>query len=108
KLWDVVVSFRRLFQQADLLQIFRSDRERNRIADCLVEAVVRPILKEKRLVLVCALIKVMSELVVNGDEIFSANLNAHFDPQIVLVIDVPGARVTNDVAIFWLGEQRSI
>ena len=58
-----------------------------------------PFFKQRRLVLVGALVKVVSQFVMDGDEIFAANLDAHLHPQIVFVVDVPCAGVAHDVAI---------
>ena len=69
-----------------------------------MKAVVRAILKQEWLILVSALVKVVPEFVMDGNEIFIANLNAHFDTNIVFVVDVPGAGVTDNIAICRLGE----
>ncbi len=45
---------------------------------------------------------------VDGDEVLGVDLDAHLDAQIVDVVDVPGARVTHDVAVLGLGEQRTL
>ena len=56
-------------EQADLHQIFRRDRQRDEVADRLVEAVVGAVQVEEGLLVVGALVIVVAELVVDGDEV---------------------------------------
>ena len=95
-----------LVKQADLHEIFWRNRERDRIADCLVEPVIGAILEQEALVLVGALIIVVAELVVDGGEVVAIHLDAHLDANIVLGIDIPGTGVANDFAVRRFGEQR--
>ena len=98
----------RFRQQANLVQVFGRDRQRDGIADGFVEAVIGAVLEQERLILVGALVEVVAEFVVNGDEVFAAHLDAHLDAQIVFVVDVPGAGVADDIAVGGLGEQRAL
>src|SRR5690349_14131070 len=50
----------------------------------------------------------MAKFVMDGDKIFIANLNAHFDADVVFVVDVPSAGVADDVTIGWFDEERSL
>ena len=93
------VARRNLLQQANFVQILRRNGERDGIADGLMKAVIGAVLEQKRLVLVGALVKIVAEFVMHGDEIHVAHLDAHLDPQIVLVVDVPGAGVADHIAI---------
>src|SRR5262249_54940768 len=104
---NIGLSRRNVVEQADLLEILRCDRKRDRVADRLMKAVVRTVLEEKRLVLVGALIEIVTEFMMNGDEVLVANLNAHLDAQIVFTINVPSVGVADDFAITRLGEQRA-
>ena len=69
QLGNIVTGLRNLVEQADLLQILRRDRERDGVADGLVEAVIGAVLEQERLVFVGALVEVVPEFVVDGDEI---------------------------------------
>jgi hypothetical protein len=49
------------------------------------------------------------ELVVDRDQILLVDLDAHLDAEVVVVgLDVPGARVADDLAILGLGEHRAL
>ena len=98
----------RLTEEADPDQIFRRDRQRDRVADRLVKAVVGAVAEEHRLPLVGALVEVVSQLVVDGGEVFGGRLDAHLDAQVVQVVDVPGVGVAHDLAILRTHEQRSL
>ena len=69
-----------------------------------METIVGAVLKQRRLVLVRALVKIVTKLVMNHSEIFLGNLNAHFDAKVLLGIYVPGAGVADDLAIAGFGE----
>src|SRR6266436_2767365 len=97
---------RRHVDQSELLQVLRRHGKRNRVSHRFVKSVVRTVLKERRLRVVRALIKVVSQLVMTHPEIFFRNLNAHLDSQILFRIHVPRARVTDHVPVRRLGEQR--
>ena len=87
-----------------MFQVFRRDRQRDRVADGLVKSVIRAVYEQRREIVVGALVKIMAELVVYGREIFRGRFDAHFDPQVILIIDVPGARVADHLAVARLGE----
>src|SRR5216683_1338009 len=99
---------RHSIDQSNLFQIFRRDRQRNRVANRFVETVIRAVLEQGREIVVSALVEVVTKLVVNGREILGRGLNAHFDPQIILVVNVPGARVANHLAVSRLCEHRAL
>ena len=44
----------------------------------------------------------------NGAEVVGIDLDAHLEPQVVYLIDVPGAGVTDHIPIARLHEQRSL
>src|SRR5579871_3392591 len=44
----------------------------------------------------------------NGDEVFVLDLDAHLQSKIVLIVNVPGAGVANDIAVGGLKEQGAI
>ena len=63
---DVGGGCRNLVDEAELLEVFRRNREGDEIADGFVEAVIRAVLEEQVLILVGALVEVVAELVVDG------------------------------------------
>ena len=73
-----------------------------------MEAVVRAVAEEHRQILVGALIEVVPELVVDRREVVGRLLDAHLDAQVALEVDVPRARVADDVAIARADEERSL
>ena len=73
-----------------------------------MKAIVRAVLEQEWLILIRALIKVVPQFVMDGYKIFRPNLDAHFDTNIVLIVDVPGAGMANHVPIGGLYEQRSL
>ena len=73
--------------------------ERDGVADGFVETVVGAVAEEGRLLVVGALIEVVAQLVVNREEVFAGDLDAHLDAEVVDVIDVPGAGVADHVAV---------
>src|SRR5215471_9528822 len=73
-----------------------------------METVVGAVSKKNRQIFVGALIEVMAQFVVNGGEVFFVGLDAHLDPKIVHRIDVPCARMANDVTITRLYEKRPV
>src|SRR5262249_2965476 len=83
----------------NLHEILRRDRERDRVADGLVEPVVRAVAVDDRLSHVGALIEVVPELVVNRREVFRRLLDARLDAYVGQQVDIPGAGVAHDVAI---------
>ena len=94
----------RLLQQADFHQVLRRHRQRDRIADRFVEAVIGAVAEQERLLVIGALIEVVTQLVMDGREILACNIDAHFDAQVFYVVDVPGAGVTHHLAIARLHE----
>src|SRR5215471_16641607 len=73
-----------------------------------METVVRAVTKKNRQIFIGALIEVMTQFVVNGGEVFFVGLDTHLNPKIVHRIDVPCARVANDVTIARLYEKRPV
>ena len=55
-----------------------------------------------------ALIEIVAQFVVDGEEILAGDLDADFDAQIVGGIDIPGAGVAYHVAVARLREQRAL
>src|SRR5215471_6053674 len=49
----------------------------------------------------------MAEFVMNGNEVLTANLQTNLDAQIILVVEIPCAGVTDDIAICRFSEKRS-
>src|SRR2546429_3272208 len=64
-----------------------------------MKSVVRAVLEKRRLRAIRPLIKVMPQFVMDDAEILFGDLDAHLDAQVVLRIDVPGARMAHHVAI---------
>ena len=81
------------------LQVLRGDREGDGVADRLVKAIVGATAEEKRKVAVRALVFVVAFLVMNGREIVRVDVDAHFDAEVLVGVDIPGACVAIDVAI---------
>ena len=102
---EIARRIRRLVEQADPHEILRRHRQRDRVADRLVEAVVGAVAEDRRLILVRALIEVVPEPVVNRREILGRLLDAHLDAEVVDVIDVPRARMAHDLAILRADEE---
>src|SRR5205823_12081526 len=105
---DVARRVGRLVEQPDPHEVLRRDRQRDGVADRFVEAVVRAVAEEHRQILVGALIEVVPELVVDRREVVGRLLDAHLDAQVALEVDVPRARVADDVAIARTDEERSL
>ena len=98
-----------LSSRPDLDEVLGRDGEADRVADRLVEAVVGAVAEDHRLrMVVFTRVEVMPELVVNRREVFRRRIDAHLDAQVVHVVDVPRARVTDDLTIARLHEQRSL
>jgi len=70
-----------------------------------VKTIVGAIAEEKWLVIVGALIEVVPELVMNGAEVVGIDLDAHFEPQVLYLIDIPGAGVADHIPVARLHEQ---
>ena len=82
-----------------LHEVLGRHRQRDGVADRLVEAVVGAVAEEHRQILVGALIEVVAELVVDRREVLVGRLDAHLDAQVLVEIDVPRAGVADHVAI---------
>ncbi len=95
-------------EQLDLLQIFGRDRQRDRVADRLVESVVGAVPEDHRQAVIGALIEVVAELVMDRREVLGRLVDAHLDAEVVRQVDIPGARVTDHLAILRLGEHRAL
>src|SRR5262249_51418667 len=100
---------RRLFaNQTELFQIRRRDGKRDGVSYSLMEAVVGAILEKRWLLAVRALVKIVTQFVVDRHEVFFVDVQAHLDTQIVFRVDVPGAGVADYFAVGRLGEQRAL
>src|SRR5215475_12212059 len=73
-----------------------------------MKAIVSAVLKECGLVFVSALVIIVAEFVVDSDKVLIANLNAHLEPDILMVINVPRAGVADHVTITRLDEERTV
>ena len=78
-----LVVLRDLSSRPSLLQVLGRHRQRDRVADRLVEAVVGAALKEDRQLVVRVEVVVVTELVVDRDQVFLVRLDAHLDAQVV-------------------------
>jgi hypothetical protein len=87
---DILRRVRRLVEKSKLNQILGRDRKRDGIADGFVESVVGAVAEQQRQLVVGALIKVVTQLMMDGREILGVDLDAHLDAQIVVVVYVPG------------------
>jgi hypothetical protein len=67
-----------------------------------VKSIVSAVSKKNGLIVVGALIEVVTKLVVDRIEVLGGDVDAHLDAQIIDIIDIPGARMTNDVTILGL------
>ena len=105
---QVARGIRHGLDQTDLLQVIGRDGKLDRVADRFVEAVVGAIAEEEGLLVIGALIVVVAELVIDGEEILAGRLDAHLDAQIIDVVDVPRRGVTHDIAIAGFGEERAL
>ena len=101
---QVFGTVRHAFEQSDLLQILGRHRQRDGVADRLVKSVIGAVPKQKRLLIVGALVEVMSQLVMDGGEILSRNLDARLDPHIVHLIHIPSAGMAHHFPIARLHE----
>ena len=96
--------------EPQLLEVSRRHREHQRVADGLVEAVVRSALIEEPQLVIGMEVVVVPELVVDGGEVLLGGrvADAHLDPQVVGEGDVPGAGVADHVAVAGLGDHRPL
>ena len=68
---------------------------------------MRAVAEQVRLVPVLPLVEVVPELVMHDLKFFSGNVDAHLQPQVFVVIDIPGARVADHFPIPGFGELRA-
>src|SRR5437867_250248 len=73
-----------------------------------MEPIVRAVAKDHGQILVCALVKVMAQLMVNGLEVLTRRLDAHLDAHVLEEIDIPCARMAYNFAITRLHEHRTV
>ena len=73
-----------------------------------MESVVGAVAIQKRLTRIGHLIIVVAQLVMDGGEVFLVDFDAHLQADIFFEVDVPGAGVTDDVAVRGLNEKRAI
>src|SRR5437660_4418496 len=92
----------------DLLEVLGCDGKGDGVADRLVEAVIRAVLEQDRLLTVSTLVHVVPQFMVDSPEILIPNADAHLEPKVFLVVDVPGAGVADYVAICRLLEERAL
>ena len=67
-----------------------------------------PLLKEKGLLVVGALIEVVAQLVMHRGEVVGADLDAHLHAQVVGEIDVPCRGMADDLTIARMHELRAL
>ncbi len=95
--------------EADLVQMRGRERQRHRIADRFVESVVRRALEHRRQVFVVQVVVDVAEFVVDRGQLILRRLDALFNAHVALCgIQVPGAGVTDDVAVARAGEHRAL
>ncbi len=73
-----------------------------------METVIGAITKQHGLLVVGALVEVVSQFVMDGVEIFRSDVDAHLDPEIINVIDIPRAGVTHHLAVSGLHRTGSV
>ena len=66
-----------------------------------MKAIVRAVQIQIRLLVISALIIIMPQLVVDGHKVVGVDFDAHFDAQIIDIVDIPCGGMTNDFAIGW-------
>ena len=103
-----MVAGRHGVEETDGLQVFGRHAEGHRVADGLVEPVVGALLEEDGERDVSLEVKVVAELVVDGDEVFFRRLDAHLDSQIAAPRDVPRAGVAHDLPVPRADEERAL
>src|SRR5262245_48384737 len=65
-----------------------------------MKTIVGAVTIQHRLMVVGALVKIVSQLVMNGTEVFCRDLNAHLDADVVNVVNIPGAGMANHFIVF--------
>jgi hypothetical protein len=73
-----------------------------------VKTIVRTVAEKERLLIVCALVDVVSQLVVDGVEVLFGDVDAHLDAEIVDCVHIPSAGMADYFAIARLDEHRSL
>src|SRR3954464_6649028 len=73
-----------------------------------MKSIIRAVLEERRLMGVRPLVVVMPKLVMNGGKVFCRDLNAHLQPDILLIVDVPSACMADHISIMRLHKQRTL
>src|SRR5258707_15616952 len=73
-----------------------------------MEAVIGAVAEEERVAFVSALIVIVAQLMVDGNKIFVANLDAHLETHGLVKINVPRAGVADNVTVAGLHEQRAL
>src|SRR3546814_12327967 len=71
-----------------------------------MKAVIGSVQIEIRLLLIGPLIIIVAKLMMTSNEIVAINLGAHLDTDIVLVVDIPGTGVADDLPILGLCDHR--
>src|SRR5262249_32002798 len=94
--------------EAELLEIFGCDGECDGVSNRFVKTVIGAVLEERRLRAVSALIEIVAELVMYGDEVFFCHVQARLDAHVVFGVDVPGTSVADHLAVGGLGKQRAL
>src|SRR3546814_17406548 len=72
-----------------------------------MKAVIGSVQIEIRLLLIGPLIIIVAKLMMNSNEIVAISLGAHLDTDIVLVVDIPGTGVADDLPIMGLCDHRT-
>ncbi len=76
--------------------------------DGFMETVICTIAVQVGLLVVGTLIIIMSKLMMDGFEILCVDLDAHFDTQIILFIQIPGRGMADDIPIPGFNEQGTL
>jgi hypothetical protein len=69
-----------------------------------VKCVVSTVAEQERLLRVGHLVVVVPQLMMYGGEVLFVDLDTHLEPHIFFKVDIPGAGVTDNVAIRRLGD----
>ena len=72
-----------------------------------MEAIIGTALQDRRLDFISALVIVVPKLMMNGIEILAGYVDAHFDPEII-VINIPGAGMALNNPVARFGKQRAL
>ena len=93
--------------KADLLEVFRRDRQGDEVPDRLMEAIMGAVLVEMVLMAIGELVVIVPELMVDGVEILRIDLRTHLDAHILVIIEVPGRGMADHLAPLRLGDHRA-